>query len=136
MWCAAVLVGLCLCSGCGRGDGRSELSGTVTFDGEPVDGGSIAFLPIDDGAETRSKPGARIEAGKYHIPAAKGAMPGKYRVEIHWPKKTGKKVPFDDPPTLIDETREVVPAKYNRESTLTVDVTQATTEFGCEMKSK
>ena len=49
-------------------------------------------------------------------------LPGKYRVEISWRKPTGRKIPSADPGVIIDETREAVPAKYNSESTLTVEI--------------
>lgn len=46
-----------------------------------------------------------------------------YRVEVNWPKPTGKKIPSTDPGILADETFEVVPRKYNVNTSLTADVT-------------
>src|SRR5262245_38511749 len=108
----AALLGLALllATGCGpRSGNRVAVSGTVTFDGQPVDGGAIVFLPQGDGASDRARSGSGIEAGKYAIPAEKGPAPGKYRVEIRWPRPTGKQIPSDDPPNLMDETRQVIP---------------------------
>ena len=41
-WAFAVLV----LGGCG-GDGLVEVCGNVTFDGKPVEQGTISFLPVD-----------------------------------------------------------------------------------------
>jgi hypothetical protein len=132
-----LIVAMLLCSwlaaGCGKSDGRLALSGTVTFDGQPVDGGSIAFLPEGEGTADKPKLGARIEEGKYAIPAAKGALPGTYRIDIRWPKKTGKKIPFDDPPSMIDETKQAIRAKYNVNSILTRDVLAGATNFDFDL---
>ena len=50
-------------------------------------------------------------------------MPGKYKVEITWTKKTGKKVPAPgDPGNQIDETVQVIPQEYNKHTTLTAEV--------------
>jgi hypothetical protein len=43
-------------------------------------------------------------------------------VEINWQKPTGRKIASADPGMTADETREVVPAKYNTDSTLTVEI--------------
>jgi len=94
----------------------------VTLDGDPVDGGSIAFIPLGGGDQQR-RVGAPIVSGRYAIPAEKHLAPGKYRVEIHWPRKTGRKVAIpDDPPNMMDETIEVVPPKFNTRSELTADI--------------
>jgi hypothetical protein len=127
---------LCLAAGCDGTGGRVPVAGTVTFDGQPVDGGAIAFLPEGEGDGDRPKPGTRIDEGRYAILARKGPVPGVYRVQIHWAKKTGKKVPFDSPPVLIDETRQVIPEKYNTQSTLRVEVHSGSNAFDFDLKSK
>ena len=105
--------------GC-SGDDRRAVSGEVSLDGEPVNGGSIVFLP--SGGEG-SKGAAEIVDGKYAIPRAQGLPPGNYRVEIHWSKPTGKQIPSGDPGMTMEERVEVIPAKYNSASTLTVAIT-------------
>jgi hypothetical protein len=101
-----------------------------------VEGGTIVFLPHGNTGADRPKTGAAIEAGKYTIPAEKGPAPGKYRVEIRWQKPTGKKVPSDDPPNLMDETRQVIPDQYNSKSKLEVDVVAGTNTFDFPLASK
>ncbi|HEY4262539.1 MAG TPA: hypothetical protein VGM98_20420 [Schlesneria sp.] len=110
--------------GCGSsGPPRAALSGEVTLDGAPVSEGTIAFLPTADtkGAST----GGAIKDGKYSISAANGPTYGKYKVQIRWPKKTGKQIEMGSPApkgTMIDEVAEAIPPKYNTETTLDKEV--------------
>jgi len=67
---AVVLLVLPGCSG-------SSAEGTVSLDGQPVDGGVILFAPSSDPQGKRVS--ADIVGGKY---TARGLAPGSYRVEI------------------------------------------------------
>ena len=71
----AILVGLSAIVGCG-GEGSSSLSGAVTYNGEPVAKGSIAFMPIG-GAGTPF--GAEVVDGQYK---AEKAFAGKFRATV------------------------------------------------------
>lgn len=105
-------------AGCG-GSEQTALKGKVTLDGVPVENGSIAFYSTAEGGPRAA---AAIQNGEYAVPLERGLKPGSYRVEVSWQKPTGKKIPSTDPGFLADETREVVPDKYNVKSTLTADV--------------
>ena len=121
----SVIVAVCFVVfvGC-SGDGSRMLEGTVTLDGEPLSAGSVQFFPAygTDGVATAGK----IDQGRFVIPVEKGMGPGKYRVEI-WAalRKTGKKVSDFATGQPVDEFEQVIPAKYNRESTLTAEITAA-----------
>ena len=104
--------------GCGT-KSVSSVHGNVTLDGEPVAAGNIAFLP-PGGSGSRAS--AAIEQGAYKISASDNLAPGSYRVEISWHKPTGRKIASADPGMMIDETREAVPAKFNTDSKLMVEV--------------
>jgi len=118
----APALALVVLTGCNAGlTSRAPVQGRVTFDGQPVDNGAIAFLPLGNGQDAQFRAGAPIVDGKYNVTADRGPSPGKYRVEIYWNKKTGKKI-SNDPPNTIDETKQVLPARYNTKSDLTVDV--------------
>ncbi len=109
-----------LLTGCGDG-GKARMQGTVTFDGQPIEEGSISFLPAD-GTDSR-KASAAILKGVYDIPADRAPTAGKFKVEITWMKRTGNKIASADPGMApADETKEAIPAKYNRESTLVRDL--------------
>jgi hypothetical protein len=132
---SALLCCVVLLSGCGSGSATAE--GTVTLDGTPVDGGTIAFIPVGDAEGEGKRPPAsgEIKAGKYHVDAANKLKPGKYRVEIRWPKHTGKK--GSDPDiTGGGETQERIPLKYNAQSKETKEVKSGSNQFDFPLTSK
>jgi hypothetical protein len=118
-----LLISVC---GCGLGGNRAAIEGAVTLDGQPVDNGSILFVPIE-GTKSPTA-GAVIAAGRYQIPRNKGPMAGVFRIEITAPRKTGKTIPARSIPLTpmdipveggaIAEEVEAVPAHYNKKSTL------------------
>jgi hypothetical protein len=120
---ATVLTATCFCAALGcSGDHRSEVSGTVKVNGQPVAEGAINFIPVEGnkGAGT----GATITDGKYHIPRSAGVAAGKNRVELRAFKNTGRKVqdPTGKPGTLTDERVMIFPPEYNDRSTLVREV--------------
>jgi len=121
-FCWSLLFLLCMIdSGCGQRERWATLSGSVSFNGEPVQQGTILFYP-----EKGQVAGAAIENGKYAISSAPGAALGTNRVEITWMKKTGKQIPAESPAppgSLIDETVQAIPPKFNSRSELTVTLT-------------
>jgi len=111
-------------AGCAS-ESSSPVHGKVTLDGQPVEAGNIAFLPT---AASGRKAAAAIEQGAYALSMSDKLPPGSYRVEISWPKPTGRKIPSADPGMLTDETREAIPGKYNTTSTLTVEIAKGDAE--------
>jgi hypothetical protein len=111
-------------AGCGASDtGRHEVSGTVTYRGEPVDEGVIGFEPLD-GQGTRD--GATILNGVYRIPREKGLVPGRYRVSVvigDGVVSAGTASP-DNPTRKPGATpgRERAPPEFNTRSTLIREV--------------
>jgi hypothetical protein len=116
----------------GCGGGPVPVSGTVRLDGEPVTG-HIVFVPVD---EKRPKRGGPIEGGTYNVPAARGPLPGPYKVEVYSRKRTGKKIPGPDPEQTAEETIEIIPEKYNRDSTLTVTFLPGTNSFDFDLTTR
>ena len=114
-----------------EGEVRIPLSGKVTYDGKPIDGGTISFLPAD---ESKRVSGGPLIQGAYSVPEEKGANPGSYRVEVRWPQPTGKK--YKDPDTLetFNEQKESMPARYNTQSELKVEVSATQNTFDFDLK--
>jgi hypothetical protein len=135
--CLCGLAGLFL-AGCDRrdysGPQRYPLTGDVTYDGQPVDWGSISFLPKAGGEQRVS--GGLIENGKYNVPEAQGANAGEHRVEIRWLKLTGRKYKDADSGEMVDERKEALPARFHSQSELTANVAQEQTHFDFHLKSK
>ncbi len=95
------------------------VSGNVTFDGKPLEKGSISFLPSAAGPAAS----APIEEGTFSIDRSLGPGQGAYKVEIVSIQSTGKQVASpDDPNETIEETRNIIPARYNARSELLVQV--------------
>ncbi|MBN1911319.1 MAG: hypothetical protein JW818_16370 [Pirellulales bacterium] len=109
-----------ICPGCS--EGRYPVQGAVTFDGKPIDEGTITFEPADGQGPTT---GARIVAGKYELTGDSAAWPGKKTVRIIAVRKTGRKVrdEFSASGAMIDEVQRYIPDIYNTNSTLSCEVT-------------
>ncbi len=133
-WATLVALGTCWVAGCGgpsyEGSPRAALEGAVTLDGQPVDGGTINFMPMDSGGRAAS---ALIRAGQYEIPEERGPTPGKYRVEISWNKPLG---PVDEEnPDAPQPSEQVVPARYNENSELERDIASGKNELDFALTS-
>jgi hypothetical protein len=128
--CAALLG--CLIVGCSGGD-VSTLSGTVTFEGQPLAEGNLRLMPADGGAGHGA--GAKIVNGSYDIPANGGLTPGRYSVMISAtrPATAAEAAARSDGQGSADPDEEegegdapaqvqLIPAKYNVATTLTVTV--------------
>ena len=118
---------------------RMPIRGTVTLDGKPLAAGDIVFEP-KGGSPTRS--GGLIQAGKFDVPVGDGPAPGIYAVAIFGgpvdpeaaAKFTGDAVRVTDP--IYQKIREVVPNKYNIQTTLEVEVlAQGDNEFHFDLMS-
>jgi hypothetical protein len=130
-------LGLCaVLAGCGgskySGDKRYPLTGEVTFEGQPVDVGSISFIP-ESGKGRPS--GGVITDGKYDVPEEKGATAGTYRVEIRWLKRTGKQLRDAESGEMYDQRREALPEKFHTNSELTVEVPSPEKRHDFNLKS-
>jgi hypothetical protein len=125
-----VLAVSCLASylavvGCTSDSKHGTVSGTVTFDNQPLAKGTISFIPTDGGTASAD---AAIVDGKFSqvVPV------GEKRVTISSPKVIGQRKAYDtlDSP-LVDQTEELLPPQYNRESklNLTVKPGQQTSDY-------
>jgi hypothetical protein len=124
-------------AGCGKeytGAQRFPLSGKVSVDDHPMEHGLISFLPQDKEGRVSGGP---ITAGTYSILEEMGPTAGTYRVQINWNKPTGKKVKDWEGEDIMDETKEGLPARYHKNSELTVEVNEKQTTFDfVDLKSK
>ncbi len=102
-------------SGCSAKN-EGIVTGNVTVDGKPAELGSLAFFPAD--GKSRSS-GTKIIAGKYtaNVPV------GLQNVEIRVPKVVGQQKLYNTPDSPIQPIMaEVLPAKYNNQTELQLDV--------------
>lgn len=121
-WCAAIGVLVIYFVGCGPSDGitRVEVNGNVQLDGSPVVRGQIRFVPEVGtlGPVTIEE----IREGRYSARHDGGVPVGTHRVEILAWDPT---VPFSFGPGQKTPD-QLVPAKYNDNSELTVTLDDST----------
>ncbi|MBN2295535.1 MAG: carboxypeptidase regulatory-like domain-containing protein [Pirellulales bacterium] len=115
--CILLILAAVPLAGCSGGDGRKELSGTVTVDGQPLESGSINFRPTA-GTKANSS-GSTIVNGEFEIGADKGLPVGKYKVTVQAFKKSGRMV--QDP--QMGEIPETVPISFMEAGTLEAEIT-------------
>jgi hypothetical protein len=124
-----VLFLLLMLSGCSNSN-RGVVSGSVTIDGQPVKSGSIAFFPIDEKSPTT---GASITDGQYtaQVPL------GQTKVQIRVAKKVGEKKLYNTPDSPVQPImKETLPAKYNDDTELQLDVKPGNTVKNFELTTK
>jgi hypothetical protein len=118
-------LGPLLLVGCSN-DPRLAVSGTVRFNGQPLDQGRIEFHP--PGAKGNQS-GAPIQDGRYRIPQANGLAPGTYEVKIFSYDTKGAKVAGDMPGEPGKGFKERIARKYNLATELRADVKPGNTTF-------
>ena len=112
--------------GCGsvpNPDGRMDVSGTITLNGNPVGGmAGITFAPV---AEGEGGGNGQIRKGAYHLTGYDGVKPGKYIVRIFasvdFDKSTGK---IADSNIIFgnEVSVDLIPAEFNRDSKIEFEV--------------
>lgn len=114
---ACVLLVVLPLLGCGRdGPPRVVVTGTVTYQGQPIEEGEIRFYP-KPGTETPMS-GSYIKQGRYEANGLGGVPVGDFRVEIL--AFAGRKTDGDLEKQTVG--RQFLPAKYNESSQLELTV--------------
>jgi hypothetical protein len=125
-----VLVAAVALLGCGGNrNAMAKVEGDVKFDGQPIEKGSITFLPTDGKGATV---GAEITAGKFSLLVP----PGPKRIEVYWPRIVGKQRMYDTPDSpTVDVVEELIPPVYNIRSTLTQDIAMPKTRVALDLQA-
>jgi hypothetical protein len=123
-----------LATGCSGDDGpkRFPLSGSVSFQGEPVAQGSIRFVPED---KAQQQEGAVIKDGKYNAMLTEGKK--QVVIEAFRPKKEDPNIPKRPggvPLGGAQDTEMYIPEQYNAKTTLSVVAGPDTSKHDFEMQ--
>jgi hypothetical protein len=110
LWLPTAAVCLLL-AGCDSEPKTYPVSGTVSFNGQPLKEGDISFHPSDPAV---SADAGKILDGEFHFHAKAGAKRVEIRVSQVVP---GRTTPMGGPLRL-----EIIPAQYNDESKLAAHV--------------
>ena len=155
---------ICVCCvlsvGCKKGglQGLVPLSGTVTYNGEPVEGAQLTFAP-DDAANGRSALAKTEADGSFKamtLVPGDGIMPGSYKVAVRkmteppangsdLPVNTAEETSGNDKDAdaesaknsrLKDEVQDLLPMQYASPMTsgLTVTVEKGMAPYNIELK--
>ncbi len=117
-----VLVLLALAGlGCDRGPHMVPVTGHVTYNGEPVSQGEISFVPHE---KELAPDGGKIRDGRYDL----RVKPGRKTVQIRASRPVEQ-----DSPAMEVRYADYIPAKFNRESTLTVEVGSTGEQFDFDL---
>jgi hypothetical protein len=110
--------------------GKSDVTGTVTLDGQPVAAGSITF--VSQGGELRRE-GAVIQDGKFQA----SLPPGKYKIELNAQKVVGKRtqVGMDGKNEEVEITEELFPERYNTQTELSEEIKPGQNTLKLDLKS-
>lgn len=106
--------------------------GTVTIDGQPVEGASIEFTPESG----RPSVGETDASGNYHMMFtydADGALVGKHTVRITTARQG---VVSEGEGPSIEARPELLPVKYNEASELTADVAAGDNTIDFDLEGK
>jgi hypothetical protein len=121
--------------GCGGADTsyegaeRAAVSGTVTFDGQPISSGSVTFISQ---APDQVRSTGYIVDGKYQIKEGQGPLLGTCRVEFSWRESNSQGSEEEGEDEVIDQDsgevvnaryEEKLPAKYTTDSEVTIEIT-------------
>lgn len=100
-----LLLSLGMFAGCSSGDGKVDVSGTVKWNGSPLENGKITFLEPGKSSES-----ADIVNGLFKI----RSTPGEKKVGI----TAFRKVQVNDGRDGESKDHQYLPVKYNEQSTL------------------
>lgn len=110
--------------GCGRSPELAAVSGSVSFEGQPVNEGAMRLMPKD--GTPGGGLGVLIHDGKYHVSIEQKLPAGAYYVAITATRPTGKQVRrYDVKPgesTTMPEVVQYIPPKYNDDLSLTLEL--------------
>ena len=130
-WLGMMLAVSVFAAACSTGPATGDVSGTVQVDGKtPAPGSSITFMPSDGKSPSA---GSLIANGRYttRVPV------GTAKVEIRVPRVLAKsKAARQGPGAEGDVVEESLPAKYNDQTELRLDVKAGKNEKDWDLKSK
>ena len=111
-----MVLALLLVSGCG--DGKTKVQGKVTYDGKPVERGSVAFVG-EKGQGTVF--GEQFTGGRYAVRLPKG----EFLVKINGFETVQLDTPIPGGAGLLprtETTKSIIPGKYNMFSQMIVEI--------------
>jgi len=105
-----------------RGPELGAVQGTVSLDGRPLAGAIVIFEPKAGGHASRAVTDASGWYQLVYLRDTNGALVGSHIVKIFTASE--------------DNPKERIPARYNKQSTLTADVASGANEYNFSLSSR
>jgi hypothetical protein len=124
-------------AGCGVSDGldRQAISGTVTWEGQPLERGAILFEPATN--ESGTPVGSTIRAGNFAVARNQGPVPGLYFVRIYASSGTQASPTSGQTERTPRPMVERLPAAYNAQTELRASViARGANQFRFELRAR
>jgi hypothetical protein len=107
--------------GCGEESDRVPVAGKVTWHQQPLDRGSIVFVPTE--GHRGPKVGGEVLSGRYAVARERGPSPGTYRVEVRADTGERPHSPTDKPAARGGKSaNQAIPKEYNDNTKLKVTI--------------
>ena len=115
-------------AGCGKKDpfARQPVRGTVSFEGKPIQYGSINFEPAGG---QKSAASAAIADGTFTIPREAGPSPGPYAVWVHAFDRGADPPPGTAPGEEGPPPKEILPEKYRSAPATQIEIREIAEGF-------
>lgn len=108
------------------------VTGTLVYQGIPVEKGEIEFYPAP--GEKASRHSIRVENGKFFLPAGQGLLRNKkYIVKAKAFRKTGRVYENASAEESADEYEQYIPGKYNSDSNVVFVADRASLSKGLDL---
>jgi hypothetical protein len=142
LWVGVLALVTGISGGCGpSGPPRVEISGKVTWDGKPLETGTISFIPEEGLVGPMA--GAQIVRGEYQIRADQGPTVGDHRVEIQAWKTSGQKevagvggaTTGPSAGGVVETIKMYIPEQYNTKSTLRATIEPDANRLDFDLKA-
>ncbi len=124
------------CSSQGDTPALGDVSGVVMLDGKPLDQAMVTFRPVSGG---RMSYGRTDDDGYYTIlfdPKASGAIVGSHQVTITSAVSASPDDEGESAGPPVSARKELLPAKYHKQSELTADVSKGKNTIDFQLTSK
>ena len=128
--CVFFVAAVAISGGCSSDPPSAEVSGNVTYDGKPIETGTISFFPRDGKGATS---GGVIIDGAY---TAKNVPFGEMDVKFHGSKIIGKRklYPNDPKSAEVPIVAPLIPERYHEKTTITLDVKERVIKKDFDLK--
>ena len=127
--CGCIIM-LASMSGCGKEEAKATVTGEVTFNGKPIERGTITFVAAEGNASPVT---VEITNGKYEAATTAGSK----KVMIAGTRVLRKiKDPGDPDGPLLEQTEDYVPDKFNVNTELKLDVQKGANTKNWDLEHK